>query len=237
MSYTLSGSIEISGSINIPILTGSAINVDNLSINNAATVNGQNVLTQADTPSFVQSVNGVTPTAGNVAVSLVAVLTGTSASLAVSSSGAVTSSIANGTVWIISNDPTPTNNGDSYIYKSGSLGQWFPIATLDEAAGDARYVLQNGNAAITGSLIISGSGVTVNLKGNTTLSGSLLFQSGKTIITNTGTTAIDSNNRYLQNSAATIVVDWENNNLYDNDYIIIIIIIIIIIYSYLLVLL
>ena len=115
MSYTLSGSIEVSGSINIPILTGSAINVNNLSINTAATVNGQNVLTQADAPLFVQSVNGVTPTNGNVAVSLVAVLTGTSASLVVSSSGALTGSIANGTVWVVSSDPTPINNGDSYI--------------------------------------------------------------------------------------------------------------------------
>ena len=216
MSYTLSGSIEVSGSINIPILTGSAINVNNLSINTAATVNGQNVLTQADAPSFVQSVNGVAPVNGNVSVSLVAVLTGTSASLATSSSGALTGSISNGTVWVVSGDATPANNGDTYIFQSGSSGQWLAISPLDESAGDARYVLQNGNAIITGSLLISGSGVTVNLKGDTIISGSLQLPLGNTIRDNSGTNTIDPSNRYLIDSATVTSIDWENRTSDDS---------------------
>jgi len=88
----------------------------------------------------VRKVNGVEPDGtGNIPLSLGTVLTGTSASLALSSSGAITASIQNATVWIVSEDGTPANNGDAYIFKSGSVGQWLTIAPLDEAAGDARY--------------------------------------------------------------------------------------------------
>ena len=90
--------------------------------------------------SNVLTVNGITPDGnGNIPLSLGTVVTGTSASLVASSSGAVTASIQNATVWIVSGDGTPANNGDTYIFKSGSVGQWLVIAPLDEAAGDARY--------------------------------------------------------------------------------------------------
>jgi hypothetical protein len=90
--------------------------------------------------SSLRTVNGNGPdNNGNATVSLTAVITGTSASLALSSSGAITGSITEGTVWIISGDPTPANNGDVYIFDSGSVGQWYQIAPLDQTAADARY--------------------------------------------------------------------------------------------------
>jgi hypothetical protein len=92
----------------------------------------------------VRTVNGVEADGnGNIPLSLGTVVTGDSASLVVSSSGAITASIANATVWIISGDATPANNGDAYIFKSGSVGQWLTIAPLDQAAGDARYARKN----------------------------------------------------------------------------------------------
>jgi hypothetical protein len=76
---------------------------------------------------------------GNVAVSLAAVLTGTSASLASYATGG----LAEGTVWIVSNDSTPEKNGTSYVYDSGSVGVWYQIAPLDQTAADARYARVN----------------------------------------------------------------------------------------------
>lgn len=70
----------------------------------------------------VRTVNGIGPINGNIATTLTAVLTGNSASLITSSSGAITGSIAEGTVWVISNDPDPDKNGDAYIFDSGSVG-------------------------------------------------------------------------------------------------------------------
>jgi hypothetical protein len=117
--------------------------------------------------SKVLTVNGQNPDgSGNITTALTAVETGNSASLVQSSSGAVTASITNGTVWIISNDGDATKNGDTYIFKSGSVGQWYQISPLDEVAGDARYVRLSASSTqnITSSLLISGS---------TTFTGSL----------------------------------------------------------------
>jgi len=105
----------------------------------------------------VQSVNGIFPTNGNISTALTATITGTSASLVVSSSGNVTASLPDGLVWIISNDPTASNNGDSYIFSSGSVGQWYPISTLDVAAADTRYLkLDASNGPMTGNLSMGG---------------------------------------------------------------------------------
>jgi hypothetical protein len=119
--------------------------------------------------SKVLTVNGQDPDgSGNITTALTAVETGNSASLVQSSSGAVTASIQNGTVWVISGDEDVTKNGDTYIFKSGSVGQWYQISSLDEVAGDARYVrlLSTSTQNITSSLRISGS---------TTFSGSLFW--------------------------------------------------------------
>jgi len=149
---TLDGSLTVNGSIT-GSLNGTAVYA--LNANNAITA------FQATLADFVQltagpgitltdggltiaanvlTVNGITPNGdGNIPLSLGTVVTGTSASLVISSSGAVTASIQNATVWVVSGDGTPANNGDVYIFKSGSVGQWLVIAPLDEAASDARY--------------------------------------------------------------------------------------------------
>lgn len=110
--------------------------------------------------SKVLTVNGQDPDgSGNITTALTAVETGTSSSLIESSSGTVTGSIINGTVWVISGDGDATKNGDTYIFKSGSVGQWYQISPLDEVAADARYVRLSSTSlqTITSSLLISGS--------------------------------------------------------------------------------
>lgn len=147
---------------------------------NGININGSNVVSaklgaglefnSSNIQATVRQVNGQDPdpVTGNISTALTAVETGTSASLVQSSSGAITGSITNGTVWVISNDGDATKNGDTYIFKSGSVGQWYQISPLDEVAGDARYVRLSATSTqnITSSLVISGS---------TTFSGSLFW--------------------------------------------------------------
>jgi hypothetical protein len=107
----------------------------------------------------LRTVNGILPTNGNVAVALTSTRTGNSASLILSSSGANTSSLIDGTVWIISGDGDPNNNGDSYIWSSGSQ-VWFPINTTDQTANDARYLKLTPQQSLSGSLNLGGYNIT-----------------------------------------------------------------------------
>jgi len=110
--------------------------------------------------SSVQTVNGIFPTNGNIPIALSATITGTSASLVSSGSGTTTGSLPDGLIWIISNDPTPANNGDVYIYSSGSVGAWYQVAPLDVAASDARYIkLDGANTPMTGDLNMGGNNI------------------------------------------------------------------------------
>lgn len=128
----------------VPLVAGPGITINGLEIT-----------------ASLRSVNGTFPTNGNVSVSLTGVLTGTSASLVVSSSGTITGSLTNGTIWVIANDPTPANNGDVYVFVSGTVGQWYPVAPLDTAAADARYIkLDGANTPLTGNLNIGGYNLT-----------------------------------------------------------------------------
>lgn len=198
----LNQNIVITGSI-----TASAgANFQTLTVGSSGTINGQNILTTANTSQFVTSVNGILPTAGNVAVSLTAVVTGTSASLASSGSGAITGSFSQGLLWVVSNDPTPANNGDVYIFTTSSgAGQWLPVAPLDTAAGDARYVKQSGNGAITGSFTVSGSGVNIQLLGNTFAS----------VLTDASfLPSINLNQRKLTDNLGNLVLDYQSKNFY-----------------------
>jgi hypothetical protein len=109
----------------------------------------------------LRTVNGVVPgNDGNVAISLTGTITGTSASLVDSSSGAITSSIQNGTLWVISGDPTGSINGQSYIFISASSGSWQPLAPSDQAANDARYLMLTPQAQLSGSLSLGGFRIT-----------------------------------------------------------------------------
>lgn len=123
----------------------------------------------------VRSVNGVFPSNGNIETALTATVTGTSASFDTSGSGDITGSLPDGLVWIISNDPTPSWNGDVYIYSSGSVGAWYPVAPLDTAAGDARYLkLDGANSPLQGNLDFGGYDITNSSTiSATTLNGDL----------------------------------------------------------------
>ena len=193
MPYQLLGPAEITGSLSLS---------STLDVGTSATVNGNPVLTSANTNIFVTSVNGVLPTSGNVAVALTAVRTGDSASLSVSSSGAFTGSIGDGTLWVISGDAVPANNGEAYIFLSGSIsGSWLEISPLDVPAADARYVRQNADGAITGSFTVSGSGIAINLLGNTKITQILDTLNNPSILPNT---------RLLKSSVGTDILDYEN---------------------------
>jgi hypothetical protein len=104
----------------------------------------------------LRTVNGITPGPnGNVAVSLGgAVYTGNSASFAASSSGAITSSFGDGSIFIISDPAYPQLNGDSYIYTSNYplSGTWNPLASINQAQADLRYLLLDGTNTMTGNL-------------------------------------------------------------------------------------
>jgi len=219
-------------------LTASNINITNdLEIGGAGYINGFPIITSAGTTGYVTSVNGVYPINGNVATTLTAVITGDSASLVVSSSGDPTGSIGEGTVWVISNDPDPNNNGDSYIFAAGPPGVWYPIAPLDQAAGDARYILKNGDDTHTGSLYISGSGITVGISGNLEVSdfnglpnissdSRILYDPASAVSINWGgrllndTSAVDSldwDSRKLFDSSLVLSVNWANRSLIKSD--------------------
>jgi hypothetical protein len=120
------------------------------------TVNGLSIT------ASVRAVNGKFPTAnGNVQVALSATITGNTASLAVSSSGTVTASLADGLIWIVANDGNPANNGLVYIFSSGSVGTWYPIAPLDAAAIDAAYLRLDGtNDPLQGNIDAGGFNIT-----------------------------------------------------------------------------
>jgi hypothetical protein len=149
---------------------GDGIDIDGSNIVSAKLGAGLRFDGSTQIEATVRQVNGQDPdpVTGNISTALTAVETGTSASLVQSSSGAITGSITNGTVWVISNDGDATKNGDTYIFKSGSVGQWYQISPLDEVAADARYVRLSSTSlqTITSSLLISGS---------TTFSGSLFW--------------------------------------------------------------
>lgn len=186
-------------------LTSPSFTVDDLVINNSGFINGSPILTQAGATGYVTSVNGIFPINGNVSTGITAVITGDSASLVISSSGAATGSIGEGTVWVISGDPNPNNNGDAYIFADGPPGVWYPISPLDVPAADARYILKNGDDSHTGSLYISGSSVTLELSGN------LLVYDPLNNIPN-----IDSNNRELYDIAGNPSIQWNTRQLQDS---------------------
>ena len=128
--------------------------------------------------SKLTTINGIAPTSnGNVSVNLAYTITGNSSSLVASSSGAITSSISDGSIWVIAGDVDPNNNGDTYIFVASSslatppgVGQWLPIAPLDTAAGDARYLKLTPQSPLAGALNLGG----YNINNVGVMSGSVL---------------------------------------------------------------
>ena len=157
-------SLTVTGSLLAPDITGSLFGTASYAITASYALNSN-----IPTSGIVTSVNGVLPSpGGNVSVALSATITGNSSSLVISSSGANTGSLTPGTLWVISGDVDPNNNGDAYIYTTSSItgeGQWLVVAPLDVPSADARYILKNGNDSHTGSLSITGS---LNMTGSIT---------------------------------------------------------------------
>ena len=217
---TISGSLTVTGSVNF---TPNVTIANDLNIGNAGYIAGQPILTSAGATGFVTSVNGVLPSpGGNVSVALSSTITGNSASLTVSSSGANTGSLNPGTLWVISGDPDPTANGDAYIYTTSSLGagQWLVIAPLDTAAGDARYIVKNGNDSHTGSLYISGSGIMLSVSGTLEVHDNInnvysLNSKYRQLYDGYGSTSLDWGQRLLVNSSGINTIDYENTKCND----------------------
>jgi hypothetical protein len=118
------------------------------------------IITNQVITASLRTVNGNIPdSSGNIALALTSTRTGISASLAVSSSGNYTGSLIDGTIWIVSGDTNPDNNGDTYIWAISSK-TWFPISTTDQAANDARYLKLTPQGPLSGSLSLGGYNIT-----------------------------------------------------------------------------
>ena len=103
----------------------------------------------ANVNGAVQSVNGVFPVAGNVTVALGTVTTGTLAALP-----PVGPPLVNGDIYVVSGDPTPSNNGITFIYSTNPTNQWLEISPTF-ASLDARY-LQLAGGTMAGNIVIPG---------------------------------------------------------------------------------
>ncbi|CCV02353.1 hypothetical protein IIV30_158L [Invertebrate iridescent virus 30] len=106
------------------------------------------------TGQFVGSVNGVAPTptnGGNVSILLGNVTTGTLAARPVSPG-------TNGNIYVVSGDPTPSNNGRTYI----SDGTTWQEVTTNQAATDARYVLKSGDSMMGNLTMPTGTKITLS---------------------------------------------------------------------------
>ena len=97
----------------------------------------------------LRTVNGISPTNGNVSVSLTGTQTGTSASLVASPAPPT------GSVWIISNDPNTALNGKTYLYTATG---WSELLSFDYATADARFLkLDGSNSPMNGILDMGGN--------------------------------------------------------------------------------
>lgn len=95
----------------------------------------------------VKSVNAVNPdSAGNVVLSLTATQAGTLA--------ARPAAPADGTIYVVAGDPTPGNNGKTYVYVTANAA-WYQVSSFDTAFNDARYA-QLAGATMTGNLVLAG---------------------------------------------------------------------------------
>jgi len=98
-----------------------------------------------DVDGAVQTVNGSAPDAnGNVSVTFGTVFTGTLANRAT-----VVSSPNNGDIYVVSSDPTASNNGITYIYDGSA---WQEV-TANQASLDARY-LRLAGGTMAGNITI-----------------------------------------------------------------------------------
>src|SRR5574343_6432 len=108
--------------------------------NGVSPVTGVTPIPVADVQGAVSYVNGILPVSGNVAIAVGNVTTGVLSALP-------TKPQPNGDIYIVSGDPTPADDGRTFI----STGSSWNEITTNQAATDARYVLKAGDT-MTGNL-------------------------------------------------------------------------------------
>jgi hypothetical protein len=154
-SSSITGSLTITGSLRATSITGSLLGTASTA-SFVSLIQGPGIEINGLTiTASLRTVNGVSPTNGNVTIALAGTKTGTSASLVAEP----TASLVDGTIWIISNDPTPANNGLTYIYNSGSR-VWYSIAPTNQGSNDARYLMLTPQSALAGPLSLGGNDIT-----------------------------------------------------------------------------
>jgi hypothetical protein len=155
----------------------------------------------------VLTVNGSSPDAnGNIATALTEAITGPSASLVLSSSGDVTSSLTEGTVWVISGEITPNEalNGVSYIYDvQNGVGEWLKLSSLDQVTADNRYLMLTPQSPLAGPLETTW-GITGSLLGTASFSQNAL--SASYFLTSSVTSASFAQTSSVSRLAATASV-------------------------------
>ena len=135
----LQGSIDLTAKVTgvLPVAnggTGTASITGFLKGNGTGAFTSVSSIPVADVAGAVKSVNGITPTDGNVAVAIGNVTTGTLASKPLSGTN-------NGDIYVVSGDSTSDNNGRTYIWDSSN---WQEI-TSNLATTDLRYVKVSGS--------------------------------------------------------------------------------------------
>lgn len=159
----------------------------------------------------LRTVNGVSPSNGNVQIQLASVGTGTLA--------ARPSTAADASIYIVSGDPDPASNGDVYIYVVAG-GGWQQIAPLDQAAADARYLqLQGGQ--MQGSINLDNNNLqnVGNVFTSTmTVDGVATFNNGTIKLVNGGGNTIfgpgtntTARNIYTPDANGTLVISVNSN--------------------------
>jgi len=111
--------------------------------NGTSPISGVSTIPVADVQGAVGSVNGIFPSptnGGNVSILVGQVSTGPLGGLPPQPQ-------LNGNIYVVSADPTPVNNGRTFI----STGSVWEEVTANQAATDARYVLKAGDT-MTGAL-------------------------------------------------------------------------------------
>lgn len=163
----ISGSLNVSGSTIIRSLTTSSVTLTNVLMISSS---GQVFVTasSAIVGGSVRTVNGASPdpTTGNVAVSITTTYTGYSSSLSgapslqASASGQITASFSNGALWIVTGETDPArtgSNGETYIFSSGSVGQWTFVPNYSQNAADARYLVKSTGGTVSGNITLDNS--------------------------------------------------------------------------------
>jgi hypothetical protein len=104
----------------------------------------------AKTSGIVRTVNGIVPNLlGNVAISLQSTITGSITSKPTSAD--------DGTLYVVVGDPTPTNDGKSFVW-ANTTQQWIELSPADMATNDARYINASGDT-MNGPLTLVGAPV------------------------------------------------------------------------------